>query len=208
LKGLIFDLDGTLVNSKEGIVYSFKHAFEKVFGYLPNFSIDELIGPPLNDILKQFINPTPIEEKAFLSCFKKHYDSSGFTKTYLFNGVIDKLDSLRIKNRLFIATNKREKPTLKILEILNLIDYFELVICSDSNGINRKKYQMINNIINFSKLERNNYYLIGDTVHDLKAANKSKIKFIFASYGYGKIVDKKVNKIDKISNLKINYEEK
>ena len=208
MKGLIFDLDGTLVNSKEGIVFSFKHAFEKVFGYVPNFSIDKLIGPPLNDILKQFITPTLIEEKAFLSCFKKHYDARGFKKTYLYNGVIDKLDSLRIKHRLFIATNKREKPTLKILKFLKLNNYFELVICSDSNGINQKKHQMINSIINFSKLERNNYYLIGDTVHDLNAANNSKIKFIFASYGYGKIIDKKLNRIDTMSKLKINYEEK
>ena len=56
---------------------------KKVLDTLPNFSIDKLIGPPLNDILKQFINPTPIEEKAFLSCFKKHYDSSGFKNIFV-----------------------------------------------------------------------------------------------------------------------------
>lgn len=97
MKGVIFDLDGTLVDSRSGIIESFNFAFEKVFKKHPRFQISDLIGPPLDEILNKIESPTINQEKQFLSEFKKYYDNLGYKKSFLYNGVIEELTLLKSK---------------------------------------------------------------------------------------------------------------
>ena len=85
--------------------------------------------------------------------------------------------------RLFIATNKRSVPTLKILQKLKWKPLFESVICIDSLNIkNLKKSDMINHIITSQKLPRSNVYYIGDQEADYVAAKESQVYFLLSNW--------------------------
>jgi len=205
LIGLIFDLDGTLVDSKKGIIESFNFAFKKIFKKLPEFEISDLIGPPLNEILNKIDNPTKNQEREFLIEFKKHYDKYGYKNSYLYDEVLDELSQLKSKKiTLFVATNKRLKPTLLILKKLNLHGFFKEVICSDSFVRKISKTKMLKTIYNKHNHNISKFLMIGDTVHDFIASKNNKMEFIYVEYGYGKIDLSSVNSVKKISEI-INY---
>ena len=101
---------------------------------------------------------------------------------------------------MFIATNKPEKPTLKILDKMNILRLFEKVFCYSS-----KRYSDKSDIL--SAIKSNsiyNYLMIGDSKDDFVAAFNNKIEFIYCSYGYGFIDISKINvkqKIEKFDDL-------
>ncbi|MDB9787345.1 HAD family hydrolase [Flavobacteriaceae bacterium] len=203
--GLIFDLDGTLVDSKKGIIESFNFAFKKIFKKPPEFEISDLIGPPLNEILNKIDNPTKNQERKFLIEFKKHYDNYGYKKSFLYDKVLDELIQLKSKKiTLFVATNKRLKPTLLILKKLNLHGFFKEVICSDSFVRKISKTKMLKTIYNKHNHNISKFLMIGDTVHDFIASKNNNIEFIYVEYGYGKIDLSSVNSVKKITEI-INY---
>lgn len=84
-----------------------------------------------------------------------------------------------------VATNKRLAPTQKLLNHFGWNDYFSSIECSDSKNITRTKGEMIEEIILENNRKFKDAYFIGDTVNDGISANRKKLKFIKADYGYG-----------------------
>ena len=114
-KYLIFDLDGTLINSEEGIKESLINSFEKakIKILIPHQNIE--IGPPLDETIllcNGDLNYEQLDEIKIY--FKKQYDSLFYKKLEVFNNVKQILDNFkRRKIHMYIATNKRYKPTMK-----------------------------------------------------------------------------------------------
>lgn len=205
-KNILFDLDGTLIDSAPGIVKSFSFSYNKIYGVECSKDIKSLIGPPINEVLFAVNGETDSTViKEFLDAFKLHYDNEGFKKSQLFENVSEVLKSLLNNNlELYIATNKRKKPTNLILEYLNLDQYFKGVYCPDSfEFIFENKTKLVQDLLTSFTLEKSESLFVGDTSHDGIAAEANGLDFALVEYGYGNYENPTytINNINKIVNI-------
>ena len=187
-KNFLFDLDGTLIDSAPGIEASFYIAYLKVYDTACPKNITTFIGPPIDQVLTAVNEETNIDTiNLFVDALKQHYDTEGYKKSKLYDDVESVLEIL-FKNKLnvFIATNKRIKPTKLIMEYLSISKYFNGVYCPDSLGQNfENKTDLIAHLLKINLLELNETIMVGDTIHDGIAANENKLDFALVEYGYG-----------------------
>jgi len=179
---IIFDLDGTLIDSFPGIYEALSDACRAVDGTV--FTEDSLqVGPPVVGMLKQVASHYSDDMvKKAVSLFRDSYDSELWKRYNVYPGAKDVLGGLVDSKRfLFLATNKPQAPTLKILNDLGWMNFFESVTCFDKN-----KYKDKTHLVSKLDLPMAKTLLVGDTESDELAATKNGIDFCFCNYGYGK----------------------
>lgn len=185
---IIFDLDGTLIDSAASILAGFDYVL-KINEISPLKPLTPaLIGPPLMPTMRMLSGIK--EEKKLLEMaveFKDYYDLKACTLCQPFAGVIEGLNKLiKSKVDLHIATNKRYLPTLNILKYLGWIDLFSSIYTPDNEGVNSySKSDMIKNQLKDLELSYNQTIYVGDRVEDMEAADSNHLKFIGVSWGYG-----------------------
>lgn len=205
-KNILFDLDGTLIDSAPGIEASFYFAYIKVYNTSCPKTVTTFIGPPIDQVLTAVNGETNLEIiNRFVDAFKQHYDNEGYKKSKLYDDVELVLDFL-LKNKLniFIATNKRVKPTKLILEYLSLGKYFNDIYCPDILEEKFKnKTDLIAYILKTNLLQLSYTIMIGDTMHDGIAADENKLDFALVEYGYGQYENSKykLNNIKQLINI-------
>ena len=200
-KNFLFDLDGTLIDSAPGIESSFYIAYLKVYNTACPKNITTFIGPPIDQVLTTVNGETNLEIiNRFVDAFKQNYDNEGYKNSKLYDDVESVLEVL-LKNKLnvFIATNKRVKPTKLILEYLSISKYFKEIYCLDMKEFKFKnKTELIAHILKNNPLELSETIMIGDTIHDGLAAEENKLDFVLVEYGYGQYQNSKY----KFKNIK------
>ena len=200
-KNILFDLDGTLIDSAPGIESSFYIAYLKVYNTACPKNITTFIGPPIDQVLTTVNGETNLEIiNRFVDAFKQHYDNEGYKNSKLYDDVESVLEVL-LKNKLnvFIATNKRVKPTKLILEYLSIGKYFNEIYCPDMEEFKFKnKIELVAHILKNNPLELSETIMIGDTIHDGLAAEENKLDFVLVEYGYGQYQNSKY----KFKNIK------
>ena len=187
LQAVLFDLDGTLVDSSIGVLSSLAAAFASS-GCVPTKSFSsELIGPPLRETLCLISGDSdPIILDQLAANFKAHYDATGFQETSPFPGVDQMLQSLAdAKIPLHIATNKRQRPTSQILEALGWSSLFDLVLSPDSfNPVLPSKAAILTKLLVEANLDAKDCLYIGDRLDDYNAALETGIPFALAEWGF------------------------
>jgi phosphoglycolate phosphatase len=184
---ILFDLDGTILDSSADIVLSIQYAFYEVLGRDSLYVDEAYIGLQLNDILLKIDSSlTKSQVEALTLAFRRIYDESDFTNTRLYPGAKETL--FIIKNRgakLFLVTNKPIKPTLSILNKFGLNIFVE-VACPDCiPGKRMSKSEMIGHVLNTWGLVKCETIMIGDATQDVIAATKNNIDSGYLLSGYG-----------------------
>jgi phosphoglycolate phosphatase len=183
---LIFDLDGTLVDSKVGILNSLSTAIFTVTGEKQNLDTIK-IGPPIKQIACDAMPLASVEIISQVAKeYRAQYDSIGWASYSLYKDVKETLTILAKKHTLVVATNKPKIPTKKIMDDSGLSIYFENIYCHGSPGFTDK----ISVVSSLVEQNEGMSVMIGDSQDDFLAASNNKIPFIFCSYGYGIIHDK------------------
>lgn len=188
MKNIIFDLDGTLIDSSNGILSSLAIAFKKNNIEPQQQLTSDVIGPPLMQVLSTLAatdNKDILEKLA--ASFKKTYDEKGYKLTAVFDGVTDMLKILQeSESVLYIATNKRFNPTSKIVKYLDWNRYFKEVCAIDSfPGEVSNKATLLEFMIDRNKLTKDSVVYVGDRDEDRDAADHNDIPFLRADWGYG-----------------------
>lgn len=186
---VLFDLDGTLVDSLPGIEFSVREAFTACALPVPNQDLKELIGPPIRTILSRaggVLEETQLD--ALEKAFRASYDSEGWRKTVCYPNAVLVLRNLRERgNRLFVVSNKPRRVSMQILEREQIVDCFEVIITRDSRS---PEYQTKEEMIG-ALLSRNlcleHCIMVGDTIEDANAATKAGVPFILMKHGYGNL---------------------
>ena len=188
-KAIIFDFDGTLVDS-EITIYK---CFQTITNYLAPERIDYakniLIGPPLRDTASEILGSNHQGQlNEFVKLFIEMHDEHAIKNTQPYPGVIDTLKKLSSKGiSMAVATNKRYAPTINLIKHFDWQEYFAFIECSDSKSQIRNKDEMIQEILKNNNF--NNALFVGDTVNDGLSANLNQLPFILACYGYGRNQD-------------------
>lgn len=185
---IIFDLDGTLSDSKEGITKSVQYALEKL-GIIEEDidGLEHFIGPPLRD---EFIRTYGFsKEKADIGTayYRERYVPIGLYETKIYPGTEEMLSKLRKSGKyIAMATSKPQKMAEEVLRTLHIDKYFDAVMGADMNGPRQSKQAVLEALFDKIPLkDKNRYVMIGDTCFDVDGANAVGIDCIGVSYGYG-----------------------
>ena len=189
-KAIIFDFDGTLVDSKKAIYECFQKITKHIAPERESYAKNLLIGPPLRDTASEILGPEHqdlLDE--FVQSFITMHDEQVIGHTRPYPDVIKVLEKLHSKNiPMAVATNKRLAPTQKLIDHFGWNEYFSSIECSDSQSEMRNKDAMIQDIINQNESFQGSSF-VGDTVNDGLSANLNQLTFIKACYGYGRDQD-------------------
>lgn len=205
---ILFDLDGTLLDSLPGIEFSVREAFKTCKLPLPQKSLRELIGPPIRTILSQAGNIAGQSTLDTLErAFRASYDREGWHRTVCFPETDRVLRMLRERgHRLFVVSNKPRHISVQILEKEGILEYFEAIVTRDSRCPGyRRKEEMIESLLAERVVPLADCLMAGDTREDATAAAAVGIKFIWMSYGYGNLAQMSsvpvAHKLDSVSQL-------
>jgi phosphoglycolate phosphatase len=202
IDNILFDLDGTLTDPKEGIVNSILFALNKLGIHENNIDeLDTFIGPPLRDsFLKRYNLNDELADKAMLY-YREYFSVKGIYENKIYPGVKDLLESLSSRNyQLYVATSK---PTVYSEEILNhfKIDrYFKAIIGSNLDNTRTDKTEIISYIISSFGLKASHSVMIGDRKHDIIGGKNNLMKTIGVTYGYGSMDELLLSQPDFIMN--------
>ncbi len=188
IQNVIFDLDGTLIDSSDDVYSCMKKAYRKARVPFTIKSISSYMGGPL-PVMIRAISPK-LDDSALndiIVQFRAYYDNISFKGTKLFKGAKALLAGLSsMKVSLFIATNKRLSPTIKILKTLKVYDYFKGVYAFDmKKGTQMSKVEMIGHLLKKHGLNNNKTLLAGDNESDIIAARKNGLISVAVLGGYG-----------------------
>ena len=185
---LLFDLDGTLTDSRPGIFNSFRHALEE--NGLP-FPADEdllwCIGPPIQESLKKLIGPDSqhLFEPALMK-YRERYGTIGLFENETYPDIEDALiETRRLGYTLHVATSKPEIFAKRIISHFGLDRYFDSVNGSELDGTRTNKAELIAHILTHRKIDPAQAVMIGDREHDMIGAAMNGIPAIGALWGYG-----------------------
>lgn len=197
---IIFDLDGTLWDSSKTIFIAWKKLFSKYNISLELEEIQSLMGLTINDIKEYFIISKNISEPMADKILKEseNFEMNEINKNggVLYNDVENTLKELSKNNKLYIVSNCESWYIESFLNYFDLSKYFKDTECA-GNTKKDKKYN-IELLIKRNNLK--NCIYVGDTIKDMEASFYNKIKFVYASYGFGN-VDEYTYKLNKFSDL-------
>lgn len=185
---IIFDLDGTLIDSAPSILNSMNASFESLNIQPCKALTTALIGPPLAETMSSVLHDEYLKYlPQLINEFKAHYDEYGYKETRVYDGVTDVLSTLRLRGyKLIIATNKRIIPTRRIIDMLGWRKYFAEIYALDFfNPMCTTKAEMLNNINSELKNITKTVTYVGDRLDDAGAAQKAEMQFLLAKWGYG-----------------------
>ena len=184
---LIFDFDGTLIDSAPGILATYAHVLDAA-GIQPAVPLDaSLVGPPLMPTMSKLTGPLAPERLAELvEQFKLHYADIGVANTPAYPDADATLRQLTEGGRtLYLATNKRTEPTLALLEKFGWAPHFYRVYCIDSQQpAFADKTAMLRQLVDDNDLAPEHCLYIGDTRGDYLAASACGMRFAAALWGY------------------------
>ena len=188
-KAILFDLDGTLTDSGEGIINCAILALEH-FG-CPVPSREEMrvfVGPPLHE---SFINhgvPADKAEEA-IKVYRSRYIPIGAYENTPYPGIRELLEALKAAgHKLYVATSKPEEMSINILQHFDLAKYFDQ-ICGATMDISRSSKEAVIGYLLEQNGRADNMVMVGDTKFDILGAKEHGIPAIGVSWGYGKAED-------------------
>jgi phosphoglycolate phosphatase len=188
-KAILFDLDGTLTDSGEGIINCAIFTLE-YYG-LPVPSRETLrvfVGPPLHESFIKFGVPAEKAEEA-IKIYRSRYIPIGKFENTPYPGIRELLEKLRADGHdLYVATSKPENTSLEILDHFDLSKYFTR-ICGASTDFSRStKDQVIAYLLELNG-KTENAIMVGDTAFDVLGAKAHGIPTVGVAWGYGEVAD-------------------
>lgn len=185
LKLVIFDWDGTIMDSVPKIVTSMQRAAKRENLAVPNTqAIKDIIGLSLAPAIKQlFPAISDTQLNVLVGAYKAEYEILDTTPSSLFNGIIDVFESLVLRNiKIAIATGKSRSGLERLIAQANVGHYFCDTMTADE-AHSKPHPQMIEDIISRQNVAKTEVIMIGDSLLDLSMANNAGVKSIGVSYG-------------------------
>ena len=193
---LLFDLDGTITKSEEGIFNCIKYALDWAGIPYPEQSVfRSFIGPSLYDSFVREFGMDDAKAKEMVAKYRERYNVVGLFEAEVYDKVAYTLRSLKERGCvLSVATSKPTEPTLRILEKFDVRKYFDVVVGSNPDGTGSDKKNIISQVL--ASLEKDHSLteemiktgrvaMIGDRRYDIEGGKACGLQTIGVLYGYG-----------------------
>jgi phosphoglycolate phosphatase len=186
---IFFDLDGTLTDSKMGIIKSAQYALAKCgITVADPEKLLPFVGPPLHDSFREFYGFDDEQVKQAVDYYRERFASVGIFENEVYPGIPELLSELkRLGKKLFIATSKATVFADQVADHFQLKQYLEAVVGSNWDGTRKSKTDVIGYLVETYGLERSRdrIVMVGDRKYDLLGAQANRIAAIGVTYGYG-----------------------
>ena len=189
MKTILFDLDGTLTDSGEGIINCAWLALKRFGLPLPDKeTMRVFVGPPLRDSFLRFGVPEDGVETA-IEIYRSRYVPTGMFENTPYPGIKSMLAALKeTGHKLLVATSKPEGMATAILDKFQLAPYFDLICGASMDNTRDSKDKVIAYLLEKTG-GADDYIMVGDTAFDVEGAAVNGIPTIGVSWGYGKVED-------------------
>lgn len=186
-KVVLFDLDGTLTDPKEGITRSVAYALSKFGIAVPDRdALLPFIGPPLRDAFLSFYGFGEEDAEQAVAYYRERFSAVGIYENRLYDGIPALLERLRRAGRtICLATSKPEVFATKILSHFHLAEYFDFQGGATLDRTRDRKAEVIQYVLDAVGADRTETVMVGDREHDIIGAKACGIASIGVLYGYG-----------------------
>jgi phosphoglycolate phosphatase len=185
---VIFDLDGTLVDSRPGIFAGIHHMMGRLGHDLPtDAELDWLIGPPIDEAFARLLGRFGDDRVALaVATYREHYSSIGLFDVSPYDGIPDLLDDLADRGQtLLVATSKLVTYARRVLDHVGLTDRFAGIHGAEPDGRFRAKGDLLRHVIRSRALDPAATVMVGDREHDVRGALANVLAVVAVTYGYG-----------------------
>ena len=201
MKAIIFDVDGTLFDTRDGIIQALNYVL-KVHGRSEIKKEDEAryIGPPIKKSLMEFQGMEELEADEATALYRKSYVEKFIGDSIWYDDAVETLKELKDRGWILgIATMKTMPQLEALIRDFNCGDLFSVLKAAKEDG-SLSKSQMLKDIKEEYQ-DADGYIMVGDTMGDYKAAKEAGYEFVAADYGYGDIRDLKAKHIGQFKDL-------
>lgn len=186
---MLFDLDGTLIDSKRGIFNAVRYTLNKLGIAQSSWPADfnPFIGPPLRDSFRELFNFSPdMAEKATV-IYREYYGNQGLYEFDVYEGIATVLPQLHQSGKtICLVTSKAEVYARKMIASTSFASCFVEISGCEIDGTRSHKHELINYTLNKLSMEPDEKILmIGDRYHDIRGAKLAGISSAAVLYGYG-----------------------
>ena len=186
MKAVLFDLDGTLLDTTEGVLESAIFAAKKL-GYeeLPYETMLSFVGPPIQNSFIKWYGCSQEKAQEAANVFRTYYKENALFKAALYPGLMDLLKELQMKDiKMGVATYKREDYAISILEHFGIAPF--CITMHGADNFNKlTKADIVNICIDELGTKQSEVVLVGDTEHDALGAERAGVPFLGVTYGFG-----------------------
>ena len=186
-KVVLFDLDGTLINTSEGIFNSVRHA-EKMMGFdlVSDEQLNSFVGPPP---VQSYMKNYGVTEEVAREATKYHREYGakyGIYEAAVYQGIPELLETLKESGvKLGVCTLKRQDIAEKVLAHFKLLEYFDVVVGIDQQESLTKADTIDIALDAVKETNKENAALVGDSVYDAEGAEVAGVDFVGVLYGFG-----------------------
>lgn len=201
---VLFDLDGTLTDSAQGVVASFRHALTAVGADVPDGDLAALVvGPPMHHTLRELGLGDRVLEA--IAAYRADYTSRGWAMNTLFDGIAEVLADLRAAGvRLAVATSKAEPTAYRILQHFGIDGHFEVIAGASLDGTRAAKADVVAHALAQLEPLPERVVMVGDRAHDVEGAAEHGIATVMVGWGYGSadVADAAVARVATVAELR------
>jgi len=185
---LLFDLDGTLTDSTEGILKCLVHAIKQMGFEVPE-DTNIFLGPPIRQSFAEFCGMNAEQVDEAVRIFRERYSTTGLFENRVYDGIPGMLERLESGGkRLMVATSKPQVYAVRIFERFGLSQYFEIVGGAELDGTRDYKHEVIEYVLAQAGItDRSSVLMIGDRRQDVLGAHKTGIECMGILWGYGSV---------------------
>jgi phosphoglycolate phosphatase len=186
IPSLIFDLDGTLTDSKPGILGCLREVLH-ARGIGDTGPLDRFIGPPVEQWVAELLPDGSLEDHAALAReYRACYDRTGWRNNAVYPGAAQMLTKLRNAGfPLYVCTSKQEHFALRILQAFDLARVFTAIYGDKLEYPSHSKTDLLTRVLKERELATEQTWMIGDRSFDIEAAHANGIRCVAAAWGYG-----------------------
>lgn len=188
MRAVLFDFDGTLVDSSEGITKSAQYALAHYGIEVPNLEdLKKFIGPPLAGSFRNFYGFSEEKAQEAVAVYRQRYEKIGWSECKLYPYVRETIAQLKEEGYLIgLASSKPEGTCRKIMDHLEILDLFDEVVGATHDGrIGTKEEVLMEVLRRWQDIPKEEMVLVGDTIYDIEGANLVHMRSIGVSFGFG-----------------------